>query len=64
MGMVAYGGIYAFEPFVNTETTIGIMLQSGASLFVALLAFLLCANSLELAPAQKAMGYIRRFFGR
>lgn len=60
-GLVAYGGIYAFEPFVNTTTTLGILLQSGASCVVAVFAFMLCAYALEIEQAKIAFLHIKKY---
>lgn len=62
MGLVGYGGIYAFAPFVNTATTVGILLQSGLSVAAALLAFALCSYALGIEQTRFFWGYVKKIF--
>ena len=63
MGLVGYGGIYAFAPFVNTTTTIGLLIQSGLSVCLALVAFALCSYGLKIEQTQIFAGWLKKFFG-
>jgi putative peptidoglycan lipid II flippase len=62
MGLVAYGGVYATEHFVDTQTTIGIMVQSAISIFAALITFILCAYALEIEQAKWAIAFLKKVF--
>lgn len=59
MGLVGYGCIYIFAPLVNTRTTIGIAIQSGLALAVALLAFLFVSYKTGLRQTSRVLGILR-----
>jgi putative peptidoglycan lipid II flippase len=62
MGLVGYGAIHVFAPLVNTQTTIGIVIQSGLSVFVALLAFLLVSYKIGIQQTQRVLSIFKKVF--
>ncbi len=62
MGLVGYGGIYAFAPLVNTRTTLGIIIQSGLAVTIALLAFLVVSYKIGIQQTKRVLGIIRKVF--
>jgi len=62
MGLAGYAAIHVFAPLVNTQTTIGIVVQSGLSVAVALLAFLLVSYKLGIQQTRRVMGIVRKAF--
>lgn len=62
MGLVGYCAIYAFAPLVNTRTTIGIVIQSGLAVSVALLAFLIVSYKIGIRQSRQVMDVVKRFF--
>ena len=62
-GLVGYGAVYALAPFVNTTTTIGILIQSGLAVAIALVAFALCSYGLKMEQTQVFAGWLKRVFG-
>jgi putative peptidoglycan lipid II flippase len=62
MGLVGYGGIYAFAPLVNTHTTLGILIQSGLAVVLALLAFLGVSYKIGIQQTKRALGILKRVF--
>jgi putative peptidoglycan lipid II flippase len=61
MGLVGYGAIYVFAPLVNTHTTLGIVIQSGLAVTVALLAFLLVSYKMGIQQTRRVLGIFARF---
>jgi putative peptidoglycan lipid II flippase len=62
MGLVGYGAIYLFAPLVNTRTTLGIALQSGLAVTLALLAFLAVSYKIGIQQTRRILGIVRRIF--
>jgi putative peptidoglycan lipid II flippase len=61
MGLVGYGCIYLFAPLVNTQTTLGIVIQSGLAVGVAILAFLGVSYKLGIEQTKRVLGIVKRF---
>ncbi len=59
MGLIAYGCIYLFAPLVNTGTTVGIIIQSGLAVGVAILAFLLISYKLGVEQTKRVLGLLK-----
>ncbi len=60
MGFAGYGALYFLASRLQTDTTIGSLIQSAIAGIFAILVFLFCANSLGLKQAKTAMDFFRR----
>ncbi len=64
MAVVSYGGLYLFEPLVNTHTTIGLLVQvTGAGIF-GLIVFFTVSSLLQLKESQIIIDYLKRILSR
>lgn len=64
MGTAAYSLIYALSPLFNTQTTLGILLQSGISGLVAVAVFGFCGLILKIEELQSAKSLLKKLFSR
>jgi len=60
MGLAGYCAIYALAPLVDTQTTLGIVLQSGGAVFISIVVFLFTSYKIGLEQSKSLLGYLRR----
>lgn len=60
MGLIVYGFIYLVGPLVNTRTTFGILLQSGAATVAGVAVYLLMGKILKLPEAERILLILRK----
>ncbi len=62
MGLVGYCAIYAFAPLVNTQTTIGIMVQSGLAVTFAVFSFLVVSYAMGIRQSRQLVAALEKYF--
>jgi len=58
-GFAMYGALYALEPFVNTRTALGLLVQAGIAGVVGVMIYLFSASSLGLKQANQLLSYVK-----
>lgn len=58
-GFAMYGALYAIEPFVNTRTVLGLLLQAGAAGLVGSVIYLMMASRLGLKQADGILASLK-----
>ena len=58
-GLAAYGALYAAEPFVNTRTVLGLLLQAGAGSLFGAGVYFMAASSLNLTQAKRLLLFFK-----
>jgi putative peptidoglycan lipid II flippase len=61
LALSTYGALYAIEPFVNTRTWIGLVVQSGVAVGVGGLVYVACTVSLQVPDAKVLKAFLFRF---
>ncbi|MEK7617736.1 MAG: murein biosynthesis integral membrane protein MurJ [Patescibacteria group bacterium] len=61
-GLAIYGALYAIEPFVNTRTALGLLIQAGLAGAVGAIIYLFTASSLHLRQAREMLKLIKNLF--
>ncbi len=51
-GLITYGGLYLIEPFVNTKTGLGLLIQAGLAGLMGILTYLIFGKHLKIAQAD------------
>ncbi len=59
LGLVSYISLYLIAPLVNTDTTIGILIQSGIASLLGVLAFLFTAVKLKLQEVNFILKFLK-----
>jgi putative peptidoglycan lipid II flippase len=63
MGSISYGGLYLFEPYVNTHTNLGLLIQSGGAGIAGLVVFFVASSLLNLRESQIILDYLKKVLG-
>jgi len=58
-GIAVYGTLYAIEPFVNTRTVLGLLIQAGLAGGIGVFIYLVSASSFKLNQATKLLSYVK-----
>ncbi len=62
MGLVAYGILYLFGPLLDTRTTLGIVMQSGVAVILAISVFLSFSYYIGVQQTKTVLDFFKKFW--